>query len=263
MHQTKKYNFPFSFISLKLHINYRGDFVEKLKVYICYSATILCVFLFGALLYTAFNDTEVLVQTADTEPLPVVIIDAGHGGEDSGAVDNGLLEKDINLDIALKLRDFLTVSGYTVVMTRDTDVSIYDSSASTVREKKVSDLQNRVSIVNSNKNNILISIHQNKFEQSQYYGAQMFYSPNNPESETLAESIRQSVTGLLQNENKRELKQAEESIYILNKATVPAVIVECGFLSNPDEAQKLSTEEYRSKMAFAIFCGFLDYQRAK
>lgn len=234
--------------------------MEKLKVYICYSVTILCVFLFGALLYTAFNDNIEEVQTADTEPLPVVVVDAGHGGEDSGAVDNGLLEKDINLDIALKLRDFLTTAGYTVVMTRDTDVSIYDSSSSTISEKKVSDLHNRVSIINSNENNILISIHQNKFEQSKYYGAQMFYSTNNPESEHLAECIRQSVTGLLQSENKRELKPAEKTIYILNKATVPAMIVECGFLSNPDEAQKLSTDEYRTKMAFAIFCGFMDYQ---
>ena len=148
-------------------------------------------------------------------------------------------------------------------MIRDTDVSIYDSSSSTISEKKVSDLHNRLSIINSSADNILISIHQNKFEQSKYYGAQMFYSPNNSESQYLAESIRQSVTGLLQPENKRELKSADKTIYILNNATVPAVIVECGFLSNPDEAQKLSTEEYRSKMAFAIYCGFLDYQRTK
>lgn len=236
--------------------------MEKLKAYIVYSATVLCVFLFGALIYTAFNDNTDIIQVVSAEKnTPVVIIDAGHGGEDSGAVDNGLLEKDINLDIALKLRDFLISSGYTVVMTRDTDISIYDSSSSTVREKKVSDLHNRLSIINSSENNILISIHQNKFEQSKYYGAQMFYSKNNADSERLAESIRQSVTGLLQPDNKRELKPAENTIYILDKATVPSIIVECGFLSNPQEAQKLSDENYRTKMAFAIFCGFLDYQK--
>lgn len=237
--------------------------MEKLKLYICYSTSILCVFLFGALLYTAFNDVPKQVQTAVSKPSSIVIIDPGHGGEDSGAVSNGVLEKDINLDIALKLRDFLTASGYTVVMTRDSDVSIYDSSSSTVREKKVSDLHNRLSIINGSADNILISIHQNKFEQSKYYGAQMFYSKNNPESQQLAEAVRKSVTGLLQPENKRELKAADKTIYILNKANVPAMIVECGFISNPDEAQKLSDEKYRTKMAFAVYCGFLDYQKQK
>ncbi|MDD6490297.1 MAG: N-acetylmuramoyl-L-alanine amidase CwlD [Clostridia bacterium] len=236
--------------------------MEKLKVYLCYSSAILCVFLFGALLYTAFGGSHEPIQTA-AKPSSVIIIDAGHGGEDSGAVANGVIEKDVNLDIALKLRDFLVSSGYTVVMTRDSDISIYDSSAATVREKKVSDLHNRLSIINGSEDNILISIHQNKFEQSKYYGAQMFYSKNNTESQVLAESVRQSVTGLLQPENKRELKAADKTIYILNKATVPAVIVECGFLSNPDEAQKLSDENYRKKMAFAIYCGFLNYQKQK
>ena len=234
--------------------------MQKLKVYICCSATILCVFLFGTLLYTAFGGNAEPIQTAASKPSSVIIIDAGHGGEDSGAVANGVLEKNVNLDIALKLRDFLVSSGYTVVMTRDTDISVYDTSAATVREKKVSDLHNRLAIINGSTDNILISIHQNKFEQSKYYGAQMFYSKNNPESQVLAESIRQSVTGLLQPENKRELKAADNTIYILNKATVPAVIVECGFISNPDEAQKLSDENYRKKMAFAIYCGFLNYQ---
>ncbi len=232
--------------------------MEKLKVYIYYSSTVLCIFIFGALLYTAFTDNIETVYTISSKPSPVIVIDAGHGGEDSGAVDNGVLEKDINLDIALKLRDFLITSGYTVVMTRDTDISIYDSSSSTISEKKVSDLHNRLSIINGSDDNILVSIHQNKFEQSKYYGAQMFYSPNNPKSEYLAESIRRSVTGLLQPENKRELKAADSSIYILNKATVPAVIVECGFISNQEEAQKLSDEDYRSKMAFAIFCGVIN-----
>lgn len=237
--------------------------MEKLKVYICYSSAILCVFLFSGLLYTAFGGSHEPIQTAASKPSSVIIIDAGHGGEDSGAVANGVLEKDVNLDIALKLRDFLVSSGYTVVMTRDSDISIYDNSAATISEKKVSDLHNRLSIINGSADNILISIHQNKFEQSKYYGAQMFYSKNNPESQLLAESIRQSVTGLLQPENKRELKSADKTIYILNKATVPAVIVECGFLSNPDEAQKLSDENYRKKMAFAVYCGFLNYQKQK
>ena len=188
-----------------------------------------------------------------------IVIDAGHGGEDSGAVANGLLEKDINLSISLKLRDMLEAAGYKVVMTRDTDKSIYDSSAQTTREKKVSDLKNRTDIINGSEDNILISIHQNKFEQSQYYGTQMFYSVNSPESEQLAEELRRSVTSMLQPDNKRELKPSTDSIYILKQAEIPAVIVECGFLSNPQEAEKLSSQEYQQQMAFAIFCGIIGY----
>ena len=117
-----------------------------------------------------------------------------------------------------------------------------------------------VKIVNNNKKNILVSIHQNKFEQSKYSGAQMFYSTNNDKSQILAENIRKSITGLIQPENKRELKKGGSDIYLLNKATVPAVIVECGFISNEEEAKNLSNEEYQSKIAFAIYCGILEYK---
>lgn len=233
--------------------------MEKLKVYLCCSVSLLGIFLFGGLLYTAFQYDDSISVSAENVSRTVIVIDAGHGGEDSGAVDNGILEKDINLSISLKLRDMLTASGYQVVMTRDTDMSIYDNTASTTREKKVSDLKNRVSIINKSKNNILVSIHQNKFEQSQYFGTQMFYSKNNPGSAVLAEELRKSVTGFLQPDNKRELKQADDSIYILNQAEVPAVIVECGFLSNYEESQKLADNDYQQKMAFSIYSGILGY----
>lgn len=235
--------------------------MEKLKLYLYYSAGLLGIFIVGVVIYNAFFDITNTIQTVSAVPQKTVIIDAGHGGEDGGATDNGVSEKDVNLDIALKLRDLLTVSGYHVVMTRETDISIYDSSAQTISDKKVSDLHNRLSIINSSEDNILISIHQNKFEQSQYSGAQIFYSDNNAQGIILAESIRSAITGLLQPENKRELKAGESNIYILDKATVPAVIVECGFLSNPQEAQKLSDESYRTQMAFAIYCGFLEYAK--
>lgn len=226
-----------------------------------YSSTLIGIFLFGFLIFNAFETVADEATTADvSESEFVVIIDPGHGGEDSGAVANSVLEKDINLDISLRLRDMLRASGITVKMTRDSDLSIYDTSAGTIREKKVSDLKNRVEIANSSKNNILVSIHQNKFEDSKYSGAQMFYSTNNEKSKILAESIRQSVTGLIQQDNKRELKKGDSSIYLLNNSTVPSVIVECGFLSNAEEAKKLSDEEYKNKMAFAIYCGILEYK---
>lgn len=237
--------------------------MEKLKIYVICSVTLICVFLFGGLLYTAVSEPETLpVQTQPRQELPVVVIDAGHGGEDSGAVANGVLEKDINLDIALRLRDMLRVCGFEVVMTRDTDVSIYDSSSAGIRSKKQSDLKNRAAIINKSGNQILVSIHQNKFEQEKYSGAQVFYSTNDPGSEKLAEAIRQSVRGLLQPDNQRELKPAGDGIYLLREAEIPAVIVECGFLSNREEAGKLSREDYRRQMAFAICCGVMNYLSA-
>ena len=233
--------------------------MEKLKVYAVCSLSLICVFLFGGLLYGAFNYDESVAVMAENGSSHVIVIDAGHGGEDGGASANGLLEKDINLSISLKLRDMLTVSGYKVVMTRDSDISVYDSSSGTTRQRKVSDLKNRVEVINGSKNNILVSIHQNKFEQSQYFGTQMFYSKNNPKSAVLAEELRKSVTGFLQPDNKRELKQADSNIYILDKAEVPAVIVECGFLSNEEEAKKLADDSYQQKMAFSIYSGIMGY----
>ena len=233
--------------------------MEKLKVYTICSVSLICIFLFGGLLYGAFGYDESTAVMSENSVSPVIVIDAGHGGEDGGASANGLLEKDINLSIALKLRDMLTISGYKVIMTRDSDVSVYDSTADTTREKKVSDLKNRAEMINSSQNNILVSIHQNKFEQSQYFGTQMFYSKNDPKSAVLAEELRKSVTGMLQPDNKRELKQADSNIYILDKAQVPAVIVECGFLSNEEEAKKLADSDYQQKMAFSVYSGIIGY----
>lgn len=234
--------------------------MEKLKAYIICSVSLMAIFLFGGLIYTAFDEVEAVPVLAEEHiNKPVIVIDPGHGGEDGGAAANGLLEKDINLSIALKLRDMLKAAGYETVMTREEDVSIYNTSSSTTREKKNSDLKNRTEIMNSDKNNILVSIHQNKFEQEKYSGTQMFYSVNDPGSEKLAEELRKSVTGLLQPENKRELKPASDSIYILKQAQVPAVIAECGFLSNAHEASKLSDEAYQQKMAFALCCGIMSY----
>lgn len=235
--------------------------MEKLKAYLLYSSTLIGIFLFGFLMFNAFEkvaDEAVSAKVSENEL--IVVVDAGHGGEDSGAVANSILEKDINLKIALKLRDMLEASGIEVKMIRESDISIYDTASGTIRERKVSDLKNRVEIVNSNKNHILVSIHQNKFEQSQYSGAQMFYSTNNNKSQILAESIRKSITSLIQSNNKRELKKGENDIYLLNNATVPAVIVECGFISNEEEAKNLSDDEYQNKMAFAIYCGILEYK---
>ena len=144
-------------------------------------------------------------------------------------------------------------------MTREEDCSIGDNTLPTVRERKVSDIHSRLAQIEEEPNCILISIHQNYFEQSRYHGAQMFYSPNHEESAVIAEAIRQSVVTMLQPENTRENKEATDSIYLLWHAETPAVLVECGFLSNPEEERLLLTAEYREKVAYAIYTSTVLY----
>ena len=213
---------------------------------------------FCIVMFSAFSNITAHTS-ADIDDRITVIIDAGHGGEDGGAEVDVILEKDINLSIADKLADTLRLCGVRVTEIRDEDISVYDDSAQTLREKKVSDLKHRVEIVNGSENNILVSIHQNKFDNSAYSGAQVFYSSNNDKSRVLAESIRNSVVSLLQNDNTRELKPANSDIYLLDNATVPAVIVECGFLSNDEERAKLLDSGYQSEMAYSIAMGVLEY----
>ena len=185
---------------------------------------------------------------------PAIIIDAGHGGEDGGTVSHkGILEKDINLKIALKLNTLFKNSGYNTIMIRDSDKLIYDENSTTIRQKKSSDLHNRLDIVNSSENAILLSIHQNHYEESKYYGAQVFYSGNNTESMALAELIQSSIIKNIQPENKRQIKKTGSEIFLLNNAKIPAVMVECGFLSNLKEAELLNTEEYQNRISECIY----------
>lgn len=191
---------------------------------------------------------------------PVIIIDAGHGGEDGGAVGaDGTNEKDINLEIALKLNEILTIMGYETRMVRTTDISIYEGDCKTLREKKVSDIRNRTAIMEEYENCLYISVHQNKYEDSSVWGAQTFYSPNNEQSKTLAQFIQSSIAAELQPDNKRQIKQSGTSIYVLYNATKPAVMVECGFISNQNELTQLKSEEYQSEMAFSIMSGIINY----
>lgn len=189
---------------------------------------------------------------------PLVIIDPGHGGEDGGAVGHdGIVEKNINLKISLALRDALKLLGYETIMTREKDKAIYDESAINLRQKKRSDLKNRLSIINknSNKDSIFISIHQNKFPNEKYSGTQLFFSKNNPKSENLAVYIRENITSKLQPKNEREIKEATSKIFLLNNSKIPSVTIECGFLSNKEESQKLNDENYQKKLALCTLFG--------
>ncbi len=189
-----------------------------------------------------------------------IIIDAGHGGFDGGAVaKDGTVEKDINLQISLKVSQMLKYSGYEVIMTRDDDTGTEDDESATIISRKKSDLSNRLSLMKNNPDAIYVSIHLNKFTTSAASGAQVFYTKNYDEARQLAESVQTSITSLIQPENTRVVKQGTSSTYLLKNATVPAVIVECGFLSNHLELERLKTQDYQSQMAFAIAYGIINF----
>lgn len=191
--------------------------------------------------------------------IPTVVLDAGHGGIDSGCVSvNGAEEKDINLSILLKLRDMLKVSGYDVIVTRDSDRSIHDIGITGLGNQKKSDMENRLKIINSCDNAVFISIHQNQFTDPKYSGAQTFYYVENPESYELAETMREAFLRL-QPANQRETKPVTNELYLLKNSKHPSVMVECGFLSNPDEASLLESDVYRSEVAFTIMTGICEY----
>ena len=191
--------------------------------------------------------------------LPGIIIDAGHGGVDGGGSGYGAVEKDINLAIAMHLRDMMVALGFDVTMIRETDISIHDPSATTIRQKKHTDLVNRLNIINSSPGSIFVSIHQNMYHQSRYRGTQVFYAPHDPDSRLLAESIQGSVRRLMQPDNDRSTRETNKDIYILYNAQIPAVMVECGFLTNPEDAYNLQNPEYQMKMSFAIMSGILNF----
>lgn len=192
---------------------------------------------------------------------PTIIIDAGHGGFDGGtSTDDGVSEKGINLDISLFLKEYLNFFGFNVVMTRETDTSTESEGLSTIRSKKSSDLHNRMALMEETDNSIFISIHQNHFSSSKYSGAQVFYSPNfSEQSSVLAENIQESIVYYLQNDNTRQIKPCGTSVYLIYNAVEPAVLVECGFLSNYEEAKALQDEAYQRKMALSIALGILNY----
>lgn len=189
-----------------------------------------------------------------------VIVDAGHGGEDGGAVGiDGTNEKDINLDIALKLEKILSFYGFNVIMTRTQDVMTCDEGLSTLRERKVSDIHNRFALIEANPDAIFVSVHQNKFDDPNQNGTQVFYSGNNEKSKLLAENIQATVVSALQPSNKRVVKRSGSGIYLLYHAQAPAVLVECGFISNLDEVKRLNDDSYRMKTAILIADGILKY----
>lgn len=189
----------------------------------------------------------------------VVIIDPGHGGIDGGAVGGktGVYESEINLEISLRVKEFLEESGSLVLMTRDRDIGLY-TDGGTIRKKKNEDLRNRKKIFDESDADVILSIHLNSFPQSQYYGAQTFYPKNSESSKLLAELIQEELIRVLDNGNARKAK-VKNDVYILKDVKDPIVIIECGFLSNPNEEMLLQKPEYQEKIAWSIYVGILRY----
>lgn len=187
---------------------------------------------------------------------PCVVFDAGHGGADPGKVGiNGALEKDINLEIVKKLKVFLEQADIEVILTRDSDMGLYDENAS---NKKVQDMKRRVEIIETSEPVMTVSIHQNSYHEEYVHGAQTFYYANSEQSKLLAEKIQLLLLDEIDGDNTRTAK-SNDSYYLLKKTSSPIVIVECGFLSNSEEAEKLSSDYYQEKLAWAIHLGILQY----
>ncbi|MBP3761015.1 MAG: N-acetylmuramoyl-L-alanine amidase [Ruminococcus sp.] len=192
-----------------------------------------------------------------------VQVDPPHGGIDGGCTSaDGVPEKGINLSILLRLRDLLEISGYTVEVTRDSDRSIHDEGIEGIANQKSSDMDNRLEIFNKNKNCICLSIHQNQFTDPVYHGAQMFYSASNRNNERLARSLQSSFVNLLQPDNTREIKLCGKELFLCYYSKNPTVMAECGFMSNPEEASLLNTEEYQEKIALTLFSGLIDFMNS-
>lgn len=224
------------------------------------TVTAVCFLLAGFCILGAVTASAIKQGSAENfQPTHTVIVDPGHGGFDGGAVVGQNIEKNINLPIALYLRDMLQLNGYRVLMTREADVSTESDSSATLAARKRSDLQNRLKRMKENPDAVFLSIHLNRFERSSVQGAQVFYTATVPGAQQLAQSVMQQVVLQTQPQNNRAVKPNETGTYILKNAVIPAVIVECGFMSNPTEMQNLTRAEYQRQLAFAICCGVQEY----
>lgn len=237
--------------------------------YVVFSFLFLTAVLFvgsQSVRYFGSMGTEDAVVVGEGEPSPCVIIDPGHGGEDGGAVGaDGTLEKHLNLAVSENLRDIFTLFGIPAAMTREEDHMLYDyynDLDDYTGKMKTYDLRNRLKIAESSGAKLFLGVHMNKFPQPQYSGLQVYYSPNRTESETAASLIREYAKSFLQPDNNRETKKATSAIYLLHRITIPAVLVECGFLSNEAECARLNTPAYRLQTACVIAAAGMEWLAA-
>ena len=210
----------------------------------------------------AYNEALTQPVPLSIRPYHTIIIDAGHGGEDGGAQSStGINEKDINLKIALYLKEFMSLCDYDVHLTREDDVLLYEPGQES--RKKYHDLRNRVAFANQFDDAIFVSIHQNKFTIPKYKGFQVYYSKNHADSKGLADLMQKNVVQNLQPDNNRVTKAAGKEILVLDTLEMPAVLAECGFLSNDEEAHLLDTTEYQKKLAFLLFRSIVEFMNGE
>ena len=221
--------------------------------------TLCCCLAVAGLSALVKGDGKAVEVSTGANQKQVIIIDAGHGGFDGGCVAiNGAYEKDINLDIVKKLGEILSFNGYEVVYTRKDDNAICDNGVEGIRNQKASDMKNRLEIIKKYPTAIFLSVHQNQFTESEYSGGQMFYTTNNSGNFRLA-TIMQKRFAELQPGNDRMPKLIDNRLYLFKDTNQESLLLECGFLSNPGDAENLSNEEYRKKVAFTIYHGLSDY----
>ena len=220
------------------------------RKYLTVTTYVLIISCFVAITYWASLATTTVANLIPLERESTIIIDAGHGGVDGGATScTGVLESKFNLEISLRLNDLLHLLGLDTKMIRTTDISVY-TSGDTIAAKKVSDLRHRAKLVNETENGLLVSIHQNTFSDSQYSGAQVFYSDGD-HSRELAEILQQNFKSTVNRASKRFCKKAD-GVYLMQHIDCTGILVECGFLSNPEEEANLRSEEYQKKLSIVI-----------
>ena len=229
---------------------------NRMKIVSVLAALALFVLVRESLRFASVMEPNIAENTGGV----TVVIDAGHGGNDPGKVGvNGALEKDINLAIALKLEKDLTEQGISVVMTRTEDKGLYEEGDS---NKKVRDMKNRLAIIEAARPVITVSIHQNSYPDASVSGVQVFYYKNSEKSKAAAEIMQAQMISTLKPQKERAAKD-NSSYYLLKKTSVPIIIVECAFMSNPTEAELLTTEEYQEKVAWAVYMGIMQYVNSR
>ena len=239
--------------------------LRKKKFLLLTVALVLIVGLSGTVsAFSRISRNEDLAQSTDSLPFEkIIILDAGHGGEDCGAVGvSGVYEKDLNMAVANTVAEMLEKEGYLVVLTRSEDKLLYGEDEDVKGIRKISDLKNRCKIAESYPDSIFVSIHMNSFGDAKYSGLQVYYSTKNEGSGILATSIQNKVRELLQPNNNRKTKPGN-GIYVLENIPNDAVLIECGFLTNAEECKNLSEKEYQKQLSFSIVCGIIEYVKSE
>ncbi len=211
-------------------------------------------------LFNSLGEARAVAAALEQSDKKRILIDPGHGGEDGGTVGvNGVLEKDLNLSLSEVLGAILEFSGYEIIQTRTEDKMLYDRNVNYQGRKKMLDLKGRLEMAQTIKPDLFIGIHMNAFPEQKYSGLSVYYSKNQAKSKDAAEIIRSNVKSNLQPDNNRETKAASSNIYILDRITCPAILIECGFLSNPAECEKLSSYDYRRELSLVFYSSLVSF----